>query len=260
VGRISLFIIAQLAALGCDSPKVQEATARAEYDLPTYDLTKGEGTRYIYFDETGATATTVPGRILAASAYGVMVYNSDDTPILPDSVEWGVNFYRDEIARVEPRDAVVLRAYAGTTGDWAGLLVSSRSRVLAEMNPESEAKLAEAEEAERLKATLAGVPGADKLKMGEIHRARITRWAIATQPRLTDFGLTLNPGLRVVFVSSDCKSCEAWRKKAEEEDYLHVIEVEKDDLKYANLFKLVDQKPVVPALLEPGKITVLPTP
>lgn len=260
MGRTSLLIIAQLAALGCDSSKVQEATTKAEYELPTYDLSKSEGTRYIYFAESGATATTSPGQILAASAYGVMVYNSDDTAILPDGVEWGVNFYRDEIARIEPRDAVVLRAYAGTTGDWAGLLVASRSRVFAELNPESEAKKIEAEEAEKLRATLAGVPGADKLKMGEIARARITRWAIATQPQLTDFGLTENPGLRVVFVAPDCKACEVWRKKAEEEAYLQVVEVEKDDLKYSNLFKLVGQKAVVPAMLEPGKITVLPTP
>ncbi len=255
--RIGLIIALAATVISCEK-QAQETTSRQEFELPTHPLVKGESARYIYFNESGAIATTDPGRIHAVTAYGVMVYDPEKTAVIPDALEWGLNLYVDEIARIEPRDAVVIRAYAGATGEWAANLVTSRARLNAEANPQSEASLDEAAQVAALAERLKGIPGAEKLSTSELNRRRIARWAISTRPNLEDFGLSENPGLTVVFVTANCTGCDAWRKLAEETPHVHIVEVAPDDPKFRNLMSLVGQPPLVPAAVTSGKVSVGP--
>lgn len=244
-----------LTLVGCKSSDVKVATKQGSWELP--ELKLEPGTRYIFFDETGARATTEPGEIHAVTAFGVLVFNSEATPVLPEGAEWAVNFHVDEKARVEPRDAAVLRAWAGASADWAGRLVQSRSYALAEEHPESDAAKEHAEQMALLKEQLKGVPGADKIQMGRLQRDRMTRWALAVRPKLEDFGLEEEPALKLIFVGDECEPCEPWR--ASQIPGFRVIEVESKDPALANLFSLVKEPPQIPAMLESGRLTVLPT-
>lgn len=255
--RIGLIITLALSMAACEK-SASEATSRQVFEFPTHALVEGESARYIYFNESGAIATTDPGRIHAVTAFGVMVYDPGKTAVIPDELEWGLNLHVDEVARIEPRDAVVIRAYAGATGEWAANLVTSRARLNTEAHPESEASKDEAAQATALAERLQGIPGAEKLSTKDLNRRRVARWAISMRPTLEDFGLTENPGLTVVFVTPNCTSCEAWRKLAQQTSYVHVVDIAPDDPKFRNLMELVGQPPLVPAAVTSGKVTVGP--